>query len=89
MINKPRVDWLEIVNRCKARFQDRFPCEARTFGFEQVIKFTASQMIESQNIHKSGQIGHKVPRKQHAHYYPPTDLSCDDPYYDGVPVIDI
>ena len=85
MMNKPRVDRIEIVNKCKTPFVDKFPCEARVFGFKQIIDFGVSQILEAQDRHYSGQAGHKKPRKK-IHYHEPTDLDCDDPLYDGQPV---
>lgn len=84
-MNKPRVDWIRIIWKCQNRFG--YNSKADLFATEQCLKHGVAELLESQHLNATGQLGHKSPRRPKVHYYEPTDLNCDDPYYDGVPVI--
>ena len=85
-MNKPRVDWENILR--DLRDSDKLGRKATDFVVQQLIKLAVANLTENRAIHESNQAGHKVKRKRYS-YRVPTDLDCDDPYYDGVPVIDI
>ena len=85
-MNKPRVDWEKILR--DLRDSDKLGRKATDFVVQQLIKNDVANLTKWWEIHESNQAGHKVKRKRYS-YRVPTDLDCDDPYYDGVPVIDI
>lgn len=85
-MNKPKVDWENMLRNL--RDSDKLGTKATDFVVQQLIKGYLDGLEEWRKIKESNQAGHKVKRKRYT-YRVPTDLDCDDPYYDGVPVIDI
>lgn len=86
-MNKPKIDWEYITRKCERKLSEKHP-SIYVFGIEHRVRFMADLMQEAQKRHASGQAGHKI-KKSKVHYNAPTDLCCDDPYYDGIPVIDL
>ena len=87
MPNKPHIDWKKIIWKCQCKTTPN--STAYWFATEQCLLNAINEIKEIRRIKATGQAGHKGPRKTlyKAKYYSPTDLNCDDPYYDGVPIL--
>ena len=81
-----KVDWEQILRRL--RDSGKLGEKATDFVVQQLIKLAIATYNENYELYRSNQAGHKIKRYR-ARYHTPTDLDCDDPYYDGVPVVDI
>lgn len=85
-MNKPHVDWAKIICKCRDKFD--YKSEAYCFALDQLFGFSTGLILETHRIKETCGLGHSIPHKKpyRAKYNWPSDLNCDDPYYDGVPV---
>ena len=85
--NKPKVDWIEIVQKC----QKAYPIfsNAEHFAFKQLMDIGLKDLEQRRTRKASGKAGHKdvkTNKTWSVSWKGEPDLCCDDPLYDGQPV---
>lgn len=92
-MNKPRVDWGNILLKCLARYDAA--SKPAWFCRGQITTFEANLISEAIKRNRDARNGHGNPfpknkpkkKEEIVWFRGAADLCCDDPYYDDIPVL--